>query len=169
MDILKLIPSYDDVRAVLGVDDEELTDEQLALAVYSLQLSQGIDDVYENLPDLYKTLMEKKEQDPESLTRLEKKILGTTQVYATYLLGSIIAPTLPIFAPKKISDGKALTERISDPYKNIKAQLDAQLGDLLGTLEDLLGEYGENIPTKVFTFPVRGVGLAVDPITGGVA
>jgi hypothetical protein len=47
------LTSYDQVRAVLGVSDEELTDTTLALPIYWRKLQMDLETVHPDLEALY--------------------------------------------------------------------------------------------------------------------
>ncbi len=163
----------DDIRAVLGVDEPELTDETLALAVYDLQLQDALSDVYEELEEVYVELTDKKkanELDPATnpaLTKKERKVLGLTQVLSTYLVASFVAPSMPMFALKRETDGKAEGDRFPNAYEKILAEVESQVLSLTDKLVDALGEIGEVVPQAPATVYIIGTaGLGIDPVTG---
>lgn len=172
MTITDYILTYDDVRALLGVSKKELKDETIGLQVYALQLEGGLDGLHSSILTMYSDLQEKKrlnEEDPVAnppLTKTEKKMLGTTQVYSTYSVAVMLVKSLPIFGVKRVTDGKAEMERMPTAFDNLQQELEGLLGtledELLGILEDL----GETVTPVANTYFIGTAELGVDPVTG---
>lgn len=172
--MFELKPSPIEVRALLGVDDLELTDEKVGLSVYMTQLEGKLDDVHSELTEIYAELDERhKDQNTdgghvpslEPLNRNERKLYGTVQVLATYELALLIAPALPMFALKKETDGKAEGERFNTAAQDTLDALEVQAGDLVNRTNDLLEELGYTVEVQTF-LPFGVATLAVDPVTG---
>ena len=167
----KFIYSCADVRALLGVSTFELKDETILLPVYQTQVDFEVDGVHPKLEATYATIakkIEENKQDPQNPvpTRIEKKIVGSTQVYATYALALILADSLGMFGLQKIADGKAEGQRATtaqeNTYNNLLAKAEAVKDELLQNLED----FGLEKPVDNFVFLIRSAGLATDPVTG---
>lgn len=174
MAITTYIPSFNDVRALLGVSIKELKDATIGLPVYEFQLESKLDDLHPVIVDKYAELLAKKqaaEEHPDDpayppLTKTERKMVGATQVYSAYQTAMLLVISLPIFAAKRLTDGKAEGERVTTAFDNIKAELQSALdsiGDeLLGILEDL----GETVEIPSPTYFLGVAELGTDPVTG---
>ena len=164
--LIDYIPSYDDVRAVIGADTEDLEDTEIELTVIELQLVDVLDSVSENLIDIFKDISAKLEDPLQTTTKLERKIVGTVQVLSTYYVALVLAPTFPVKILRKITDGKATGERTAEPFENLQRELQDTVDALIDRLKDLLEEYGEEVTRVTNGVLTLAVGLAVDPVTG---
>lgn len=104
--------TYADVRAALGVTDEELEDEVLGLQLYEDHLSYELSDIHPDLDALHTTL-----ESTSVLTSAQERFMLACRSFATYAVAQALTSTLPMFGPKSIEDGKARMERFNDPYK----------------------------------------------------
>lgn len=165
------IPSYNDIRAILGVSAKELKDITIALPIYEMQLEDGIENFHPALEELYATLQAKKkahEDDPVNppLTRNEKKLIGRTQVYASYYLALLLFKSLPIFGVKRVTDGKAEMERMANAFENLKAELEAGLDVAGDNLNETLEDLGETVTPVADYLPFATAEIGIDPVTG---
>ena len=165
------ILSFDDIRAVLGVSSKELKDQTLALPVYVTWIESKLEAVHIELPELYNSLVAKRKlnlEDPNNpaLTQIERKIVGLTQTYATYLQARMALTNMQAGAMKRITDGKAEIERYQIDFTTLFDEIDMQLAGLLSALIAALEGYGLGFPIVRTTYPVRSTGLAIDPVTG---
>lgn len=160
------IPSYDDVRAVIGADTEDLENAEIELKVIELQLVDVLDSISENLTGIYEDIQVRLKDPLQTTTKLERKIVGTLQVLSTYYIALILAPTFPVKILRKITDGKATGERTAEPFEKLQAELEETVATLIDRLKDLLEEYGEEVTRDTYGALTLSVGLAVDPVTG---
>lgn len=154
--------TYRDVRAILGVDDDELEDETLALEVYSNHLDEELYDVSRELITLYEQLDIKGDR-----TAQEERVYKLVRSFSAYAVARQVGNALPMLAPKSISDGKASMSRFSsDPYKkvleNIREQYDLTRGRLLSAVDELSSLNRVSVQRTLFT----RTGSAYDPVTG---
>src|SRR5258706_8040490 len=107
--------SYAEVRAVLGVAEDEIDDATLGLGVYSLNLLAELEDIADALPEDYAIVLAITGGDR---TEVQRKLYNAVQLFAPYAVGKQLASSLPIFSPHAITDGKSGFTRYSDsPYK----------------------------------------------------
>lgn len=154
--------TYDEVRATLGVSIEEITDETLALSIWSSSLDFALEDFSDTLVPAYDDIALKLEEDR---TADECKVYNLTRLYATYLVAEDLLKSLPMFSFKRLTDGKAGTERF-DAWKDTKAGVQAGLAAIKLRLELTLGKVADYTPPvrSGYRF-VSSTGLAVNPIT----
>ena len=160
------IPSYDDVRAVIGADNEDLEDAEIELKVIELRLTDLLDSISENLVGIYEEIQVRLDDPLQTTTKLERKIVGTLQVLSTYYVALVLAPTFPVKILRKITDGKATGERTAEPFEKLQEELGDTVAALIDRLKDLLEEYGEEVTRDAYGALTLSVGLAVDPVTG---
>ena len=118
--------SCNDVRALLGVENDEITDETLTLEVYSSNLSSELDSIDVQLASKYQDV---KLITASSRTAAETRFFNTCRLFAAYAVAKQACTSLPMFGPKEISDIKTTVARFSDsPYKEtikaVKANFD---------------------------------------------
>ena len=154
--------TYDEVRAVLGVSDEELENATLSLPLYVQQLELELESVYVSLPSMYTGIQA---LDPALRTPQQQKLFDIVQVYSAYATGKILLVSAPRFAPKRISDGRAEVERVADPFATLRDDLEQTLTALRARLVRALEAL------DVVFSPVAGrvyfgaAGLSINPIT----
>ena len=150
------------IRALLGISDLEIEDSQLGLPLYVLTVESGVDNLDRNVMPMFLAT-----KDLPSQSLLQKRFCSSVRLYAGTLVALELLPTLPMAAPKRIGDEKAVLERVVDPYALLVANLKATL-DSLG--KRILTSMATLDPTKTVTRLRRtfatSVGLAVDPVTG---
>jgi hypothetical protein len=105
--------SYEDVRAALGVTENELSDDTLTLDLYEAHLMSDLEDISIDLDPLHLSLI-----DGTSLTDAQRRFMRVANAFATYSVAKALTATLPMFGPKSVEDGKAKIDRFNDPYKD---------------------------------------------------
>lgn len=154
--------TYDEVRAVLGVSDEELENATLDLKVFTDQLELELSDISVLLPTSLDTITAQ-----PSKTATEQKLLNVANMFSAYAYARILLTSLPLFSPKRLTDGRAEFERFADPFQGVRDGVSAgytamrvRLQSAFATLE---ATYSAPVITPlVFTI---AAGLAVDPVT----
>lgn len=113
--------SYDEIRATLGVPEDELEDATLSLPLYENYLRMELDDLGNgDAVEKFATIALVPEP---SRTKAQQRLFELIQLYATYAVATQLASSLPLFSPKDISDGKAATGRFADgPYREVIKQ-----------------------------------------------
>lgn len=153
--------SYDEVRSVLGVEDDELDDSTLGLGVYYNHLLEMFEDINPTLVQLYDEVDGTPVKSP-----LQERFLRLVQTFATYAVAKQLTPSLPMFAPRSVGDGKATMSRFLDPYKDTIRGIEEQFTLTQNRLQQVVDELtSENRSAEGRRFLI-GVGLAQDPVTG---
>jgi hypothetical protein len=161
LDLLDLT-SYDEVRAVLGVSDEELSDTTLALPIYLQKLQMDLESVHPDLEDLYASTAAL----PESIrTFQQQKLFNVVQVYAAHASARTLLTSAALFAPKNITDGRAGVERFQDPFALLRDDIDNALIALRVRLKNLLVAAGLTFPLVTGRAYFGAAPLSVNPVT----
>lgn len=107
--------TYNEVRAVLGVDLDELSDNTLALEVYLRSLELELQGIAAALPADFATV---KVVAEASRTASQQAFYAAVKLFAPYAVAVQLSSGLSLFAPKTVTDGKAVVTRDSSaPYK----------------------------------------------------
>ena len=132
------------VRAILGLDDTELPDAELAMDLYSLSLQSDLVSVVPNttvggvglnLLDRYLAISA---IAVASRTPYEQQMLDTVLVLCPYFVARFVLPSLPMRAMKDEGDGKTSNSRfLSDSVlkalsDNIQVAVSMNIGILNG-------------------------------------
>jgi hypothetical protein len=122
--------SFDEVRAALGVSDEEVGDSTLSLPMYGNHLEgemQALADELQLAEDIPDTVSAIGSIAPAARTKAQKRVLSNVSLFATYAVARHLGTALAMMAPKTITDGKAGFTRFSDgPYKSVLLQVEGQ-------------------------------------------
>jgi hypothetical protein len=156
--------SPDTVRALLGINDLEVEDAQLALEVYNLVVESGLDALSVTVLPLYETV---KAVPEASRTPTQKRYYSSVQMYSATLVALELLPSLPMAVPRKIGDEKAITERVNDPFKLLSENLAASLAVLGTRIKATLTILDPGfVSTAVVRRFASVVGLSPDPVIG---
>lgn len=156
--------TFDDVRAALGVSAEELDDATLSLDLYTHSLALEMSGISAELPAAYATVLDKAES---ARSAVELQFFSAVKAFAPYAVAKQLASSLPLFAPKTITDGKATVTRDSsapftltiesckDNYDRFRSALEAAYSAYIGktTTAVLRPFFGASAPSS-------------DPVTG---
>ena len=152
--------TYDEIRAVLGVSDEELEDATLDLPMYEKLLDMELLDISEDLPTLYASIT----ANPAA-TAQEKKLLDVVSVFSAFAISKHLLTSLPLFAPKRITDGRAETDRVTDPFEDVRQGVNSMYSTLKTRIQKLLELLGTATAVAATRIYATVAGLAVNPIT----
>lgn len=157
--------TYDDVRAALGVSSDEIEDATLSLDLYFLNLQAELEQVDPNLPSAFEDLPGVGSQTP-----LQSAFYSRTKLFATLCVAKQCTTSLPLFAPKDITDGKAAVGRFqNDPYKDVVASVDVLYSRYRSWLDQAYKNLQLNqvadVPLPSVTL-MAGAGVSPDPVTG---
>lgn len=120
--------TFDEVRAALGVSDEEVSDITLGLPMYGNHLSMELDELSDtvgtSVTSAFKTVIN---LAPAARSDAQRKVYASTRLFATYAVARHLGTSLAMVGPKSISDGKAVLTRFSDsPYKSTLVKIESQ-------------------------------------------
>lgn len=152
----------DEIRAVLGVAESELTDDVIDLPLYERLLSMDLREIALDLATDYLAL-----PDAGSRTSAEQLFFDCVQVYSAYAVAYVLVQNEAMFAPEVITDSKTTLQR-ANPYIEAKASVTAGYGLMRGRLIAAYSATGPTVSASVAT-PLIGmvaVGGASDPVTG---
>lgn len=121
--------TYDEIRAVLGVSDEEIENSTLALGIYVNQLKFMFVDISTTLESTYVTAREQ-----VTPTVAQSRLITVMEVFSAYAIAKILLTSIPLFAPRKINDGSAALERVNDPFQMLREEVNLTYKNLLARL-----------------------------------
>ena len=137
--------TYADIRAILGVAEEEITDNVVGLTVYAIGLNLALESVLGTLaPDTEERDLAEHHVYIDALsspTDDQTKLLETIEIYATYIVADLLADSLPMSAPKTQTDGKSSLTRFSsqDTYNSVRANIKYGLAKYYAIINELFG------------------------------
>ena len=152
--------SYDEIRAVLGVSDEELEDGTLALPMYLKLLQLDFGDIAGTLEAQY--LAAKASITPSAA---EQKLVDVVSVFSAYAISKHLLTSLPLFAPKRITDGRAETDRITDPFEGVREGVNSTYQSLKARVLIALSNAGTPTTAATQRTYFAAAGLAINPVT----
>lgn len=157
--------SYDSIRAVIGVSNEELEDSTLALDLYSDYLLAELEEISSDLADDYLDILAIDEADR---TSPQSKFFKTTQLFSAYAVAKQLGTSLPLMALQGQTDSKATGDRFTDnPYQETMKRIEAEYSRFKAKLSDAYGSLTSAPATTRTTLNFfAATGLAVDPVTG---
>lgn len=160
MTAITVYTTYNDIRAALGVSDEELEDATLGLNLYADSLQSELEDVDSTLPSTFATVSALPSQ-----TDAQSRFLRETRLFATYCVARQLTTSLPLFAAKSVTDGKAATQRF-DGFDKTIASIEAQYNNARAKLASALVSIGTTI-SAASTVTFLGVSTpSTDRVTG---
>lgn len=154
-----------EIRAVLGVNSSELTDQTLAARSYYTMATLGLEDVHLGIPDLFSTISA---LPSSSRTAQQARFFDLVSLYAPYLIAKQLLVSLPMFAVLEVADGRASFTRQKDAYLATAAGVDGMLQALklrLAAAYNTLNP-GAGAVTTTSSFITMGLApLSLDPVT----
>jgi hypothetical protein len=157
---------HDEIRAVLGVSDDELSDATLNLNMVSDQIELELSDISDTLPTALDAIVA---TPVLTRTAAQAKLASMAGLFCSYAAAKILLSSLPMFAAKRITDGRAEMERFADPFADIRAGVNSGYTALRLRLQTALAVVDTSFTaTTVTVTPIFTVAspLAVDPVTG---
>ena len=153
-----------DIRAALGVSEDELEDTTISLEVYAVAVEADLRDLRVSFLTDYETV-----KALPSPTDAQEWFLKVTQLFVTYSAARQLLSGLPLFAPKTITDGKASADRFAtNPYADTIASVNEKYAAARARLVVALEAA---VPAQTVTItsfrPLIAVAASqVDPVTG---
>ena len=162
--------TYNEVRAALGVSDEEVGDGVLELPMYGNHLAMEFGDLATTLSlatDVEETYATLRAVALNTLTKPQKRVLASLSLFATYAVARHLGTSLAMMAPKSLGDGKALMSRFSDsPYKSTLTNVEQQYEKAKASLGAALAALSSTTATTLVTTFMGVSSPAVDQVTG---
>ncbi len=156
--------SYGEVRAALGVSEDDVEDTVIGLAMYGNHLAMELYDLSATLPEDYEGIQA---TALAARTHAQKRVYASVRLFATYAVARHLGTSLPMMAPKAVTDGKAGVTRFSDsPYKSTLLYVEGQYERTKTALLEALAELNSTTAAQV---PLVFMGVsspAVDQVTG---
>lgn len=157
----------EEVRAALGVNDDELPDAVLNLPVYEMGLVRELAKVSASLPAAFSSIQNAPEA---SWTDLQRQVHDATRLFSVYACARQVGVALGAMAPKTISDGKANVSRFSDsPYKDVMDRLEAFYASARAHISEVYAQLVGATQSVVSTTPPTMFMASTrsrDPVTG---
>lgn len=156
--------SFNDIRAALGVEDDEIRDDTLSLDLYSNHLDAELEDVSVNLSTDYATVAA---ISAEARTATEARLYRCTRQFATFAVAKLALTGLALAAPKEVSDEKTTVTRFAlDPYKETGKRVESAYSAALERLRQAYADYKSSTASSIVLPTLLGAaGLSVDPVT----
>lgn len=154
--------TYDDIRAALGVESDELKDDTLALQTFENGLEMELMEVAATLASDYLTAYGK---DAADRTSAEQTFIKAANLFATYAVAKQCLAGLPMFAPKTQGDSKSeLTRFAQNPFQTTIARVEASFEKYRGYLVAAYGVVTTPVTVKRRTY-FRVSSPTSDPVT----
>jgi hypothetical protein len=156
--------SYAEVRALLGVSDEEIPDTELALPVWAMLLSEKLSAVSDSV-DVNRQAITA--LPAGSRTPAQNKFQAVSSLYAAYAVAQELLVALPMFGFRQLTDGKAQIERF-DRWEDLKAGIEKGANAMRVKLRLALATIDPSytVPQVVRNVYIVGTGIGTDPVTG---
>jgi len=157
--------TFAEIRAVLGVTTDELSDATLELDLYTYSLDLEIASIDAGLAAEFAAV---KAVAPVSRTTAQTTLYAAVKAFTPYAVAVQLASSLPLFAPKSITDGKASISRDSSaPYAATIAQCKFNYEKFRAGLEAAYSALVGGAASVVAVLPFLSVvSPSSDPVTG---
>lgn len=155
--------STSSVRAVLGVSEAELRDTVLLQPIYLTRLTNQLEALH---PDIVSDFAAASETDP--MSGEQDRFVNLLQTYSAYVMAKYLVGAAPMFAPKTIKDDRTEAQRVDDPYKSLRSDIDESLPFLKIQLMVAYSKINSSSPLPSATARIRVLAspLGVNPVTG---
>jgi hypothetical protein len=155
--------SYNEIRAALGVSEEEITDCDLESPTRLTLLEEALFDLSPNLLPAWQSLPDVADRSPA-----QSRFAKLLSLYATYVVASHLLVSVELFGYQKVADGRASTERSNKAFENLRANI---LGMVSRLGKKLLAALAEVDPGTLLEPAgdldyIAATGLASDPVSG---
>lgn len=157
--------SYDDIRAVLGVSEDEIEDTTLSLSLYEFGLAAEIREVALTL-DSDLVIVSAIEADDR--TTEEANLYESAYLFSTLSVAKQLLTSLPLFSPKEITDGKASMSRYAaNPYEATMKRVESDYLRYKNALTTAYASYKLTTASARSVLVYMGISTpSTNPITG---
>ena len=161
---LSQFTSPDAVRAALGVADEEITNQDIALPMYEQVLQLDLYELETTMADYFLGMP----VDISARSAAQTRFADLMNLYSCYVVAKHLLISLSMFAPKLIKDSKTELERVIDPYAQTR---EGVRGFYHSLQAKLLAAYIALVPSVVAPKVVKFTSMfsvpgGTDPVTG---
>ena len=154
--------SFEDVRAALGVTEDELSDTTLDLRLYEYTLKADLERVDANLVGNYTAALALPNPNTAQI-----RLVESTKVFSTYAVARHLLAALPMFAFKEVTDGKASDTRFAlDPYKATTERVEALFLEALSRVKEAAAGLSPGAAPVVRRSFMAVASPASDPVRG---
>lgn len=161
--ILTDITTPAEVRAVLGVSAAELEDGVLLGHTFLVRLTEDLREIHAQILIDFQAAKAK-----DSLSDDEQRFVDLVQAYSEYNVARQCLASLDMFAPERITDGKAERQLTTDPYAQLRKDVPQVLGMLRVKLRSAYAKVNTDAPapTAIERLLVLAATPSLNPITG---
>jgi hypothetical protein len=163
--VLTPFTSNDEVRSCLGVTADELSDETLDLPIHEKNLRFEFDEISDGLAAGFKVVDAIAEAQR---TDVQRRFYDAVVLFAPQAVAVALGQSLPLFAPKAITDGKAGVTRVADPqFEKLLDRCKQNYERFKQNLAKRYASYANAVAPIVVTSTVLVVvSPSTDPVTG---
>lgn len=157
--------SYESVRAILGISDEEgmLEDADLGNEYVEASLHLALTGIGSTLPGDFQTVCD---TPPASRTEAQTQLALIVPMFAALCVARQVGTSLPMSA-KTLTDGKASFSRFADaPYKETLARIEAEywvVRDILAAAYAVIT--GSSVTSMAMPTLLVAAGASIDRVT----
>jgi hypothetical protein len=157
--------SFEEVRAALGVSEDEIKDATLSLDLYAFNLVSELEGISLTLVEDY---AQQKVSPVEGWTPIQVRFHQAVRLFSAYAVAKQATISVPMFAPKEQTDGKASLGRwAQDPYKPMIASVLKQYEVFKVKLEAAYGAIQTTVSPTTVDRPYMSVVAPIsDPVLG---
>lgn len=157
--------TFDEIRAILSVTDEELEDDHLALPLFMVEMDEKFRELSPDILPLYQTYHA---AGASTLTADQLRFYNLTRMAAAYAVAIHLLDSYDMLAVQTVKDARAEFARFEKPFDRIGPAVRATWAKAKARL---LAAYNLVAATPVgVSTPVRSfttfAGIASDPVTG---
>jgi hypothetical protein len=161
---LSTVTSYAEVRAILGVSEEELEDTELDTPAWSTEVLFKVLDISPVAMPTYETVTALPVADR---TELQQRFFLVYRLFCAYSFAEVLFNSLPMFAFRQVTDGKAEATRF-ESLETVGRGIASGTNTARLRLRQILTAMGlESTGSQVSAGPtmLAAVTLGVNPVT----
>lgn len=156
--------TFDEIRAILSVTDEELEDAHLALPLFELEFSEKVLELSPDILPLYRTYHD---AGNATLTEQQLRFYNLLRMFAAYSVAVHLLDSYDLLAVQTVKDARAEFSRFEKPFERVGGAVRATWAK---ARERLLASYNVVAATPIATNTggrnfTGSAGIASDPVT----